>query len=222
MTIPDYTQGRRETLTVEELGRTWLLNRMADLETLWENMSHEEFGEDERMPYWAELWPASLLLTRWLSRRHEDIQGRMCLDVGCGLGLTAIVGGWLGAKVVGMDHQWPAVFFSRENAALNNVPQPLWTRMDWSSPAFKPGVFDFMWAGDIIYEKRFHQPLMALFKEHLAPSGRIWLAEPGRSVSHEVWDKLRQQGFTATKLFSEPVPVEGYHVTVNLWEVRKA
>lgn len=216
---PDYTSGRRQTLEVEALGRVWKLNRTADMEALWENMSREDFGEDERMPYWAELWPASLLLVRWLERRREALRGRVCLDIGCGLGLTAMVASWLGAKVVGMDHQWPAVFFSRENAALNAVPQPLWTRADWCHPAFKPGVFDFMWGGDIVYETRFYQPLTRLFREGLAPGGRVWLAEPKRSVSLPVWERLAGDGFDVRKLFTETVPVEGYHVTVNLWEL---
>lgn len=216
---PDYTQGPRQCLHVEELGRTWLLNRTGDLEVIWENMSREEFGEDERMPYWAELWPASLLLCRWLARNQELVRGKFCLDVGCGLGLTGIVGQSLGAKVVGMDHQWPAVYFSRENAALNGVAQPLWTQMDWCAPAFKPKSFDFMWGGDIVYETRFYHPLTKLFKEYLAPGGRIWLAEPRRSVSRPVWERLAEDGFGVAKLFTEPVPVEGYHVTVNLWEL---
>jgi ETFB lysine methyltransferase len=216
---PDYTSGERQRLCVEELGRAWFLERTGDLETIWENMSREEFGEDERMPYWAELWPASLMLCRWLGRNRETVAGRRCLDVGCGLGLTGIVGSWLGAKVVGMDHQWPAVYFSRENAALNGVEQPLWVRMDWGLPGFKPASFDFMWGGDIVYETRFYHPLTRLFKEYLAPGGRIWLAEPRRSVSRPVWERLAQDGFAVRKLFTEPVPVEGYEVTVNLWEL---
>ena len=219
---PDYTSGPRQTLVVTELGRTWRLQRTGDLETLWENISREEFGEDERMPYWAELWPASLLLCRWLGRNRERVRGRTCLDIGCGLGLTGIVGAWLGARVVGMDHQWPAVYFSRENAALNSVGDPLWVRMDWNAPGFAPRAFDLMWGGDIVYETRFYHPLTKLFKEYLAPGGKIWLAEPKRSVSAPVWERLAADGFLVRKLFTEPVRVEGYHVTVNLWEMTVA
>jgi len=216
---PDYTRGQRQRLRVEELGRIWQLDRTADMETLWETMSREDFGENERMPYWAELWPASLLLCRWLGRNRELLAGKTCLDIGCGLGLTGIVGAWLGARVVGMDHQWPAVYFSRENAALNGVSGPLWARMDWCAPGFKAGAFDVMWGGDIVYETRFYQPLTRLFREHLAPGGRIWLAEPRRSVSGPVWERLASEGFAVRKLLCEPVPVEGYEVTVNLWEL---
>lgn len=216
---PDYTAGQRQRLRVEALGRTWLLDRTADMETLWETMSREEFGEDERMPYWAELWPASLLLCRWLGRNRALLPGKACLDIGCGLGLTGIVGSWLGARVVGMDHQWPAAYFSRENARLNGVEGPLWVRMDWRAPGFRKGAFDFMWGGDIVYETRFYHPLTRLFRDHLAPGGRIWLAEPKRSVSGPVWERLASDGFAVRQLACEPVPVEGYEVTVNLWEL---
>lgn len=216
---PDYTKGPRQSLSVEGLGRTWTLNRTADMETLWRSLSDEEFGEDERMPYWAELWPASLLLVRWLGENRGLVAGKTCLDLGCGLGLTGIVGSSLGARVVGMDHQWPAVFYSRENARLNDVPQPLWTQMDWRAPAFKSGAFDFMWGGDIVYETRFYHPLVHLFRDSLAPGGRIWLAEPKRSVSAPVWERLRADGFDVSLVTCEPVPVEGYHVTVNLWQL---
>lgn len=76
-----------------------------------------------------------------------------------------------------------------------------------------------MWGGDIVYETRFYHPLTALFRECLAPGGVIWLAEPRRSVSRPVWERLAEDGFAVRKLATEPVPVEGYHVTVNLWEM---
>ena len=47
-------------LTVNACGRDWTLERAADMEALWESMT--EFTEDERLPYWTELWPSSLVL----------------------------------------------------------------------------------------------------------------------------------------------------------------
>ena len=44
-------------LTVNACGRDWTLERAADMEALWESMT--EFTEDERLPYWTELWPSS-------------------------------------------------------------------------------------------------------------------------------------------------------------------
>lgn len=221
---PDWTTGERQRLALEIKGRTWLIERTADLETLWEGIGQDDFGDDERIPYWAELWPASLLLADWLTERAEEIRGRRCLDVGCGLGPTAVIAASLGARVVGFDYEWPAVFFGKENAALNGLTPdraPLFVQTDWRTPGLRAGGFDFIWGGDIVYERRFFEPLAALFTNQLAPDGRIWLGEPVRSVSQPAWTELARRGWLVRRIAQRPVPVEGYSVTVNLWELRR-
>ena len=86
-------------------GRQWRLTRAADLEELWDAMTADPHNfEDERLPYWTELWPSSVALAGWLAARQEEIAGRVCLDLGCGLGLTALVGQWLGALQFSLFH----------------------------------------------------------------------------------------------------------------------
>ncbi|WP_272700620.1 class I SAM-dependent methyltransferase [Desulfovibrio sp. Fe33] len=204
---------------VEVGGRVWLLDRAADMEALWNAMDDGDLDEDERLPYWAEVWPASVLLGRHILRNAERLRGRSCLDLGCGLGLTGMIAASAGARVAAFDYEWPAVRFARHNGELNNVPQPLWLLMDWRQPAFKPRVFDFIWGGDVLYEKRFFDPLIRLFRHALAPGGRIWIGEPVRTVSRPVWDRLRAEGFAAEKLTVEKVALCGQNATVNLWEI---
>ncbi|WP_018125196.1 class I SAM-dependent methyltransferase [Desulfovibrio oxyclinae] len=204
----------------EIAGRIWLLDREADLETLWERMDEGDLDDDERLPYWAEVWPASVLLGEWISRNAELVRGRKCLDVGCGLGLTALVAADLGAEVVAFDYIPRALHYAHVNAKLNDVQQPLWMAMDWRYPAVTPESFDFIWAGDVLYEKRFFDPLTALFRHALAPGGRIWIGEPVRTVSRPVWDDLENAGFAPVKLTTESVPLCGQHPRVNLWEMR--
>lgn len=140
---------------VEVEGRIWLLDRAADMEALWDRMDNDDMGDDERLPYWAEVWPASVLLGRHILRSAESLSGKACLDLGCGLGLTGMIASSIGAKVVAFDYEWPAVRFARHNAELNGVVQPQWMLMDWREPAVKAGAFDFIWGGDVLYEKRF-------------------------------------------------------------------
>jgi len=222
---PGALSGTLETISrinVDIGGRTWLLDRTADLETLWEQMGEGDQGEDERLPYWAEVWPASVLLGWHILRSADALRGKPCLDLGCGLGLTGLIASSIGAKVVAFDYEWPAVRFARHNAELNNVPQPLWMLMDWRSPALKAGAFDFVWGGDILYEKRFFDPLIRLFRHVLSPGGKIWIGEPARTVSRPVWEELRNRGFAPVKLAVEKVALSGQNVTVNLWEISSA
>ena len=139
--------GSRVDVDVE--GRVWLIDRAADMEALWDQMGEGDLGDDERLPYWAEVWPASVLLGRHILRNRDILSGKPCLDLGCGLGLTGMIASSIGARVVAFDYEWPAVRFARHNAELNGVAQPLWMLMDWRQPAMKEGAFDFIWGGDV-------------------------------------------------------------------------
>ena len=111
-------------LTVNACGRDWTLERAADMEALWESMT--EFTEDERLPYWTELWPSSLVLADWLYQRRESLRGQPCLDLGCGIGLTALVAQWLGANVIGMDYEpGSPAFRAAQRGAQRRAPAAL-------------------------------------------------------------------------------------------------
>lgn len=195
------------------------MEREYDLDVLWDDMEEDDFGDDERMPYWAELWPASLLLGEWLDHNRNLIAGRNCLELGCGMGLTAIIAAAAGARVTAMDYEFRAVRRARANADINSGPSPNWITMDWRAPALKPASFDFIWGADILYESRFHAPLTDLFRSLLAPGGVIWLGEPLRRVSAPVWKRLERRGFIVHKVLTEKAPFEQYKTTVNIWEV---
>ena len=205
-------------------GRNWTLLRPTDLETLWESIDDEEFGADERLPYWVELWPASLALAVWLNRNRSRIAGRRCLDLGCGLGFTALFGVWLGARVLAMDYEAEALAFARKNAAANALPDPLWTLMDWRRPAVTPKSCDFIWGGDVMYEKRFVDPVMAFLDHALADGGVAWMAEPGREAYDDFKRALLSRGWRSSRIAQErvtPLHVQNTPVTVNLWELTR-
>jgi predicted nicotinamide N-methyase len=158
-------------LQARAAGRDWTLLRPADLDSLWEGMTQDEFAWDERIPYWVELWPASLALADWLLKQRGAINGRLCLDLGCGLGLSALTASSLGARVLAMDYVKDALAFARMNAAANGTPQPWWIAADWRAPVFKAQSFAFIWGGDVMYERRFAGPVLDCLEYALAPGG---------------------------------------------------
>ena len=213
-------------IAVRAAGRLWRLERAADLESLWEAMTADpdDFA-DERLPYWTELWPASVALADWLALRREEIAGRACLDLGCGPGLTALTGQWLGARVTAVDYEEEALRFARRNAARNNVDQPLWAVMDWRRPAVALGGMARVWGGDIMYEKRFVAPVLHFLDRALAPDGAAWVAEPGRTVYEAFLHALHNGGWQGRQVFSrvvEPIYAQPVPVTVRVWEIRRA
>ncbi|EPR44254.1 ribosomal L11 methyltransferase [Desulfovibrio sp. X2] len=210
----------RETLTLTLAGRTWRIEREGDLETLWNSLDEETPDAEDHIPYWVEMWPAGVALAAMLAERKDEIAGRACLDVGCGLAVTALVASWLGARVVAFDIMQEALSYGRDNAALNGVPQPLWLRMDWRYPAVRKGAFPFIFGGDVIYEKRFFEPLDALFRHALAPGGRVWLGEARRDVSKPFPDRFRERGWLVERVGQEKRTSPTSSMTVNLWELR--
>ena len=185
-------------ISVQAAGRQWQLERAANLEELWQAMTEDQQSfEDERLPYWTELWPSSLVLAGWLAGQKKVLADRPCLDMGCGLGLTAMVGQWLGARVSAMDYE----------------PE-----------ALQAGSMAYIWGGDIMYEKRFVSPVLRFLGHALAPGGVAWVAEPGRSVYEAFLHALYGSGWQGRRVHSGQVRVvydSPVPVTVHIWELTR-
>ncbi|GAB7082090.1 class I SAM-dependent methyltransferase [Megalodesulfovibrio paquesii] len=232
---------------VEAAGVRWRLSSLADLETLWDRLAAEDgdgdelepidpaalrrkrlFEQDERLPYWTELWPSSYLLAQWLEQSAARIRGCRCLDLGCGLGFTALVGCRLGARVTALDYEFEALTYARRNEADNRIhlngPAPVWLCMDWRAPAFRKQAFDFVWAGDIVYEDRFIPPVADFLDRVVAAEGVAWVAEPDRAVYKPFIAAMHRRGFDAVKVYANAVKARNWPaagVPASLWEFRR-
>lgn len=213
----------RNVLTVAACGRHWELERPADLESLWEGMVAFD-NPDERLPYWTELWPSAIVLAEWLCERAERIRGRDCLDLGCGLGFTALVGQGLGARVTGMDYEAEALRYARRNAARNNVEGVAWAAMDWRRPAVRRRSLARIWGGDVMYERRFAEPVAAFFEHALADDGVAWIAEPCRSVYDAFRSLLISRRWVVRCALTTETPAlipQKKPVPVRVWEITR-
>jgi len=169
------------------------------------------------------LYQINKKMTEWLAEHEQEIAGLPCLDMGCGLGFTALVGQWLGARVTGMDYDADALRYARLNAAANNIDGVVWREMDWRYPTLEKGCMARIWAGDIMYERRFAAPVAAFMAHTLAPQGVAWLAEPGRTVFSALLEELPRHGLSFCRVRSSPVwPLtpQAVPVPVSIWEIR--
>jgi len=215
-------------VTTEVGGRVWALERPADLESLWEAMGEEAAAPgwevDERLPYWVELWPAAVLLARAIAARPELVSGRVCLDAGCGLGLPALVAASCGGRVLAFDYEPEALIYARRNAARNLAPgaaAPLFAAMDWRKPAVAEGAAEVILGADILYERRFFEPVAAFLEHALAPGGRALIADPERSVSAGACERLRAMGWRIETPLTAKVAQSGQNMTVHLREITR-
>lgn len=190
---------RDRQFLISALGRRWTLRHDYDLEEMWAAMGETDFA-DERIPYWTELWPASLVLAEWLAQIKERIKNRFCLDLGCGLGFTALAGQWLGAKILACDYEPASLEAAAANATANGIAGPAWLCMDWRKPAIGAATVDFIWGSDILYEKRACEPILALAGSALKPGGAVWLADPGRGVFQHFTALAVKQSWQLTRV----------------------
>ena len=127
------------------------------------------FERDEFMPYWAEFWPASLVLADLVGAwpRAGDDPPRV-LELGCGLGLVSLIAAARGYRVIASDYEDDALAFVEENARRNGVPRPELRFIDWRL-RYPELVFDRIVASDVLYETRCLRPVSEFLYEHLAP-----------------------------------------------------
>ena len=139
---------------------------------------------DERLPYWTEIWPAALALAGRVVESSRDWAGKQVLDLGCGLGLPGVAAGRCGAEVCLCDYDWQAVRFAALNWVVNVGGSPLALVMDWREPAFEAS-FDRILAADIVYEKRFFEPVIRAFLVEvlLGPFGEVFDGEAERAFA---------------------------------------
>jgi predicted nicotinamide N-methyase len=137
------------------------------------------FADDEFLPYWAELWPASLALANAL----PEVTGLRVVELGCGLGVPSLVAAARGAEVTATDWADDAIALLAENAARNELAITAEVR-DWRDPW--EARFDLVLAADVLYERRNVEPLVTRLAE-LAPVALVGLA--GRPYEGEFLDR---------------------------------
>lgn len=194
------------TLTCQ--GRCVHITKIADLEVLLEEVDPVTFAEDERLPYWAELWPSAVALAHYVTQRL-DLSGRHVLELGCGLGLVSVVAALQGARVLCTDYEPDALAFARHNARRNACRQVRFRLVDWRRPALHRR-YEYILASDVIYEARNFGPLATLLQRYLARGGRALFSEPGRTNAVPFFALLRQRGFVYEKTL-QPVEWDGSH-----------
>ena len=175
---------------------TFLLERVKNLDDLVDEISDELFNEDERLPYWAELWPSAFALSEFILENPRIVKNKTVLELGCGMGLTTMALTMAKpGQFVATDYEQPALDSTKENFLLNKIKEiPTLQLLDWRKPNLNKK-YELIIASDVAYEDRFFQPLIELFKNYLAESGEIFLAEPNRTIARTFFGKLALAGF---------------------------
>jgi predicted nicotinamide N-methyase len=168
------------TSAVEAGGAKVVLRKPRSAESL---ICEDDFKGDERLPYWADVWPSSRALAGVL--RGHDGTGRSLLELGCGVGLVSVTALRAGFTVTATDYYADALEVTRLNALrlVGDGDARLTTRyVDWRALPDDLGLFDVVCAADVLYEREYAELVSETIKRTLRPGGLVLIADPGRAA----------------------------------------
>jgi predicted nicotinamide N-methyase len=161
-----------------------------------ELIDEDEYAVDERLPYWAELWPSGRALAATLATR--PLAGVRVVELGAGLAIPSFVAAAGGASVMATDWYQPAIDFIRVNAGRLALPVDS-LLVDWRDPhpdLLASAPFDLVVAADVLYEARNVDPLCALLARLARPDGEVVVADPRRPDAARFLEALSSAGWT--------------------------
>lgn len=162
-----------EDATVDE--HTFSILKPANSDDL---IREEDFVKDERLPYWADVWPSSIILAGKLLELNG--RGRSALELGCGVGLSTLAATSAGFDVLSTDYYEDALDVTRANVFRNLGTLARTRLVDWRHLPEDLGTFDLVFASDVLYEKEYAELLPVILRGLLAPTGIALIADPGR------------------------------------------
>jgi predicted nicotinamide N-methyase len=206
-------------------GVSYRVTKPNDIDTL---LTLAENDPEENLPYWAALWPSGIALADEILAEPEFVRSRRVLELGTGLGVTAMAALSVGADLVITDYADESLELAVYNITENGLLQPPAMQMNWRSPAreFRELVgegFPVVIAADVLYELRDVEPLLELMEWLVAPGGLLWLAEPRRYSAGRFVELAGERGWTDEMVEREgPWPeMEDTGVTVRVHRMRR-
>ncbi|MDR0307141.1 MAG: class I SAM-dependent methyltransferase [Chitinispirillales bacterium] len=168
------------------------LTRPADPESVLETITDLEYEKDKFLPYWAEVWPSSQSLYKYLLTLKLDVNTR-ALEMGCGIGSISALLASKGIVCAASDISPQACMYALFNIK-NNGGKGAALCCDWRFSPIKNQSFDLITASDVLYEKRWIEPVLTFIQKMLSPNGQAFIADPCRSSWEEFKINAQRRG----------------------------
>ncbi len=190
------------------------ITHTADFERLLSNSVYD-FTTDY-MPYWAEIWPCGALLAGVIARNPEALRGKRVLELGPGVGVTAVAALKAGADLTVADFDAGSLALTALNALDQAGREPTTIRLNWRDPSREflraaGDGFPLVLGADVLYERNDVRPLLALLERIVLPGGEFWLSESGREDAQRMVKALRWRKWRGpSEQFTSPLPDPNY------------
>lgn len=196
--------------------RNYTIECVADIDVIIDEITDDEFNTDERLPYFATLWPSAIGLAEYMTK-HVDCHKKSVLELGCGLGLNGLNCAARGAAVTFTDYEADALTLAERNINANKLGTHAYALVDWREPQLA-GEFDIIIAADVLYEDRFLEPVHNMLATYLKPSGKAFIAEPDRAVARPFFELLSSSGYSC-KQYKQRINYENKEHFISIYEI---
>ncbi len=143
-----------------------------------EKIYHQVFAEN-LCPYFGQVWPSAMGLAQYIARL--PLQGMDILEIGCGLGIPAMIAAQGGAQVVASDFHPDVQALFDFNCHANHLQQ---FNLKYQSHNWRESTLDkqysLVMASDVLYEGRHPEEVAHALVRLCRPGGKIILADQGR------------------------------------------
>jgi predicted nicotinamide N-methyase len=179
----------------------------------------EDFVRDERLPYWADIWPSGRLLAAYV--RQLDGAGKSLMELGCGAGLVATAAAFAGFEVCATDYYDDALDFTKVNVAANTRRNATTRLVDWRDMPTDLGRFDYVVGSDVLYEKEYGELVARAIDMTLKRDGEAIIADPGRIAVDDFVRNAAERGLRVASRDELPFVEGAIRQTINIYRLRR-
>ncbi|MDQ6887604.1 MAG: methyltransferase domain-containing protein [Gemmatimonadota bacterium] len=183
-------------------------------------VSEEDFARDDRLPYWCDVWPSSLILGAALLERQGA--GRRLVELGCGLGLVTICAMRAGFDVLATDYYDDALRFTRANAWRALAREPETRLVDWRVVPADLGAFECVVAADVLYEAVHAELVAEVLARTVADGGEALIADPGRPAVPSFIEACAERRMLVAAQKTHPFVAGDIRQQVTVYSIRRA
>lgn len=194
---------------------------VADSYALLDHISPEEFVKDEQMPYWAEIWPSSFVLSDYLVR-EVGVEKKRGIELGAGVGMVSVALRKAGASLCVTDYASEAMNFIKVNALQNDLALDEHFQvfeLDWRNIRLEEK-FEFVCAADVLYERRNLLPILLAIDKLLQPNGTAYIADPRRQIASG-FVALAEENQYSVQIVSRPIAFNRKALEVDIYVLNK-
>ena len=167
------------------------------LDNIIDSIIFNKFTEDERFPYFLNIWDSGIHLFRFLTEEFDAkiFKNKKIVELGSGTGIVGISFLKLGGKVLFTDFESEALELCKLNANLNHFKKIKTLMADWRNFPDLKFKADYITGSDLFYEKRMLQPLTDTSMKFLDRGAKFILADPSREYCSDYLRLMDDKGY---------------------------